>query len=171
MGRIVKAGKMEQARGVVPLAENRESAVAEAAALIIEARAAADAEYAAAKDAAVILARKMAERIVGRAVELSPAVMGEIVAQALASVRARPGAVVLRVHPEDLPAVDQSRTVWLGKLATTADVRLVADPKVGRHGCVLDLPGGRMDARLGSQLDALEKALRERTRAAVPASK
>jgi len=36
----------------------------------------------------------------------------------------------------------------------------VADASVGRNGCVVETPVGRLDARLQTQLDALERALR-----------
>jgi flagellar biosynthesis/type III secretory pathway protein FliH len=92
-------------------------------------------------------------------VTLAPEVMGEIVAQALAASRARAGAVVVRVHPEDLAAVEKERPRWAARLSAAADVRVAADPAVGRHGCVVETPVGRLDARLGAQLDALERAI------------
>jgi flagellar biosynthesis/type III secretory pathway protein FliH len=98
----------------------------------------------------------MAAKIVGHAVEVSPEVMADIAAQALAASRAKAGAVVLRVHPEDLPAVEQARGRW-GTGAVV--VRVAADASVGRHGCVVETPSGRVDARLESQLAALERAL------------
>ena len=107
-----------------------------------------------------MLARRMAERIVGRAVELSPELMGEIVAEALAASRARKGAVVLRAHPDDLATVERERPRWLAGVAAGLDVRVVADPAVGRQGCVVETAVGRLDARLNTQLDALERALR-----------
>jgi hypothetical protein len=66
-----------------------------------------------------VLARKMAEKIVGRAVELDPSIMGEIAGQALAASRARGGAVVLRVHPDDLAAIEQTRAQWLQRIAAS----------------------------------------------------
>jgi flagellar biosynthesis/type III secretory pathway protein FliH len=39
-------------------------------------------------------------------------------------------------------------------------VRVVDDPAIGRHGCVVETAVGRLDARLQTQLDALERALR-----------
>jgi flagellar biosynthesis/type III secretory pathway protein FliH len=45
-------------------------------------------------------------------------------------------------------------------LAAAADVKIVGDPAVGRHGCVVETPVGRLDARLETQLDALEGAVR-----------
>ena len=168
MGRIVKAARLlpssESAPGSVaagaPTSVDRESAFAEVTALLVSARVAADAELVAAKDAALVLARKMAEKIVGRAVELDPSVLGEIVGQALEASRVRGGSVVLRVHPDDLSAVEQARPQWSQRLVMAANVRVVADASVGRHGCVVETPVGRLDARLQTQLDALERALR-----------
>lgn len=168
MGRIVKAacllpsaksaygGAAASATAVV----DREDALAEVTELLVAARVAAEEERAAAKDAALVLARKMAEKIVGRAVDLDPSILGEIVGQALVASRARVGAVVLRVHPEDLVAIEQTRAQWMRRIATTASVRVVADASVGRDGCVVETPVGRLDARLQTQLDAFERALR-----------
>jgi flagellar assembly protein FliH len=141
------------------LAAGREAAHAEVTELLVAARADADAARLRARDAAVVLARRMAEKIVGHAVTLAPEVLGEIVAQALAASRARSGAVVVRVHPDDLAAVERDRPHWAARLSAAAEVRLVADAAVGRHGCVVETPVGRIDARLGAQLDALERAL------------
>jgi flagellar biosynthesis/type III secretory pathway protein FliH len=135
--------------------------------LLVSAHLTAEAELAAAKDAAWVLARKMAEKIIGRAVEMDASVVGELAGQALAASRARGGAVVLRVHPDDLSAVEQTRAHWLKRLSIAARVpsdvqfvQLVADESVGRYGCVVETPVGRLDARLQTQLDALERAVR-----------
>jgi len=138
----------------------KQEGIAQASALLLAARVQAERELATAKDAAIVLARRMAERIVGRAVELSPELMGEIVAEALHASRARRGACVLRAHPEDLAAVERERPRWLARVATGVDVRVVADPAIGRHGCVVETAVGRLDARLATQLDAMERALR-----------
>jgi len=168
MGRIVKAASLVPSSGSARQAATAGSAarvdpnasLAEVTALLVSARASADEERAAAKDAALVLARKIAERIVGRAVELEPSVMGEIAGQALAASQARGGSVVLRVHPDDLLAVEHARPQWLQRLSATTSVRVVADASVGRNGCVVETPVGRLDARLQTQLDALERALR-----------
>jgi len=166
MGRIVKAAcllpssRSDQKDASAPAASGREVALAEVTEILVSAHASAEAERAAAKDLALPLARKMAEKIIGRAVDLDPSILGEIVGQAMAACQVREGCVVLRVHPEDLPAVDQSRPRWSLKLATTTSVRVVSDPSVGRHGCVVETPVGRLDGRLQTQLDALERALR-----------
>jgi len=166
MGRIVKAASLLPSSrsghkdASVPAESDRDASLAEVTAILVSAHAAAESERKAAKELALPLARKMAERIIGRAVELDPSILGEIVGQALAASHMREGCMVLRVHPEDLPAVDQSRPRWSQKLATTTSVRVVSDPSVERYGCVVETPVGRLDGRLQTQLDALERALR-----------
>jgi flagellar biosynthesis/type III secretory pathway protein FliH len=113
-----------------------------------------------AKHAAVVWARKMAEKIVGHAVDLDAQIMRDIAAQALAAVKPGAQAVLLRVHPEDLAGLARERTAWLAELGTEAEVQLVADPDVGRYGCIVETAHGRLDARLTTQLDAMERALR-----------
>jgi len=171
MGRLLKGASVPGAAPSDAEAERRgheagrEAGLAEVTRLLVAARADAEATRAGARDAAAVLARRMAEKIVGHAVEVAPALMGDIAAQALAASRARTGSVVLRVHPEDLPAVEAARARWgTGALV----VRLVADGGVGRHGCVVETPVGRVDARLASQLDALERALYRERKAEAP---
>jgi flagellar biosynthesis/type III secretory pathway protein FliH len=160
MGHIVKAkrapdgGAREQ--GAASAAEHAAGDVTE---VLLAARLFAERERMAAKNAAVILARKMAEKIVGRAVDLDPAVMADIASQALHASGARGSSVVLRIHPEDLPAVAERKPRWLGGEDSPAEVRIVADASVGRYGCVVETQVGRLDARLQTQLDVLERVL------------
>jgi len=104
------------------------------------------------------LAAKMAEKIVGRAVTLAPEIMAEIVAGALASCRPGAGTVRVRIHPDDLAAVEARRAA-LEAGAPAPALAFVADEAVGRHGCVIETAQGRVDARLETQLAALERAL------------
>ncbi len=141
------------------LAAGREAGLAQVTEILVAARADAEEARAQATEGAVVLARRMAEKIVGRAIELAPEVMGDIVSQALAASRARKGAAVVRVHPDDLALVEASRPSWLARAEAQVSVRVVADASVGRHGCVVDTPVGRLDARLDTQLAALARAL------------
>jgi flagellar biosynthesis/type III secretory pathway protein FliH len=111
------------------------------------------------KVAAIALATKMAEKIVGRAVALAPEVMAEIVGEALAACRPSAGMVRLRLHPEDLAAIESRRTALATRAPAGAALEFLADDTVGRHGCVIETPQGRVDARLESQLAALERVL------------
>ncbi len=136
----------------------RDAALAEVTELLAAAREEADRTRVGARDAALALGRKMAERIVGRAVELSPDTIADIVAQALAASRARAGVLTLRVSALDLPAVEAARA-RLAAVAAGVQIHVVADPQIDRGGCIVETSVGRLDARLDTQLDALTKAL------------
>jgi len=152
MGRIVKAA-------TDPAATVRASAE-EVGAVLVAARLEANRERAEARGAAVVLARKMAERIIGHAVEVEPAVMREIVTRAVQAAEPGRRPVLLRVHPADASRLRAELPEWLERLDTEATVQLVEDPTVGRYGCVVETAVARLDARLETQLDALERVLR-----------
>jgi len=139
-------------------AEGRARAEAEILEAQLAARSEAERVRAEALPGARALAARMAQKIVGRVVELDPRAMAEIAAQALAAARARAGLVVLRVHPEDRASIEAQRPQLVARLAKAVELRLVADPTVSRYGCIVDSPAGRLDARLETQLAALERA-------------
>jgi len=142
------------------LNEGRAAGFAEASLLLAEARARSRRLEENARDWAIPLARAMAGKIVGRALELDPSIMTEIVERALEASRAREGEVVLRVHPRDAAELESTRATWLKRLAHAIEVRVLADEAVARGGCVVETAVGRLDARLDSQLAAFEQALR-----------
>lgn len=139
-------------------AQGRAEAIAEMAGELGSLRAEAIRALETAIPAAIPLATKMAEKIVGRAVSHDPEVMAEIAGAALEACRPRGDLVRLRLHPDDLAAVADRREA-LARQAPTAALDFVADETVGRHGCVIETPRGRIDARLEVQLAALERAL------------
>jgi flagellar biosynthesis/type III secretory pathway protein FliH len=136
----------------------RADGLAEAAIMLAAARTEAARLVEGAGATAIALARRMAEKIVGRTVALDPEAMAEIAAEALGACRPGPGTIRVRLHPDDLPAVEARRAA-LAQRAPIATLELVADDTVGRHGCVIETPQGRVDARLETQLAALERAL------------
>lgn len=140
-------------------AEGRAAAEAAFTTLAVEARVESDRLRAEAMPAARTLAVRMAEKIVGHAVDLQPALLGQMAARVLESARARTGVLRLRVHPEDLTAVEAARPTLTARLAQTVSVRLIPDGSVGRYGCVVESPTARFDARLDTQLAALERAV------------
>jgi flagellar biosynthesis/type III secretory pathway protein FliH len=142
----------------------RAEGLAELAALTAAARADEEQRQREARPVALTLAVKMAERIVGRAVDLAPEVMADIAGAALETSRARGGVVKLRLHPEDLAATSERREALAARALGASALAFVADEAVGRYGCVVETAHGRVDARLESQLAALEQALTERPR-------
>lgn len=143
-------------------AEGRDAAAAEVLELLVAARREAATLRASASDEVVAvatkLAVKMAEKIVGAAVEADPAHLARMAHAALTTSRVRAGRVVLRIHPDDHSAL-APRLATLSAALPAAHVEVVKDETVGRHGCVVDTPSGRVDARLHTQLAALERAL------------
>jgi flagellar biosynthesis/type III secretory pathway protein FliH len=139
--------------------EGRAEGAAEIAALLAAARVQAERLREAATPTAIALAVKMAEQIVGRAVTLAPELMAEIAGAALAACRPRGDWVRVRVHPDDAAAVTARRQALAERAPTAASLEIVADESVGRFGCVIETTVGRVDARLETQLAALERAL------------
>jgi type III secretion system HrpE/YscL family protein len=143
--------------------QGREQGHADAAALLVAALAEADHVISAARTGVLAvagqIAGRMVERIVGRALAVDPQVAADIAGEALGACRPRGGPVCLRVHPEDLPALEPRRAGLLGRLGAGAVLTFAADDRVGRGGCVVETPVGRVDARLETQIAALERAL------------
>jgi flagellar biosynthesis/type III secretory pathway protein FliH len=131
---------------------------AEFTTLLVAARADAERVRASALPAARGLAVRMAEKILGHALDLNDDVVAGIAARALEAARTRAGVVTLRIHPTDRAAVDAARPSLTQRLAAAVQLRVVDDPTVARGGCVVDTPAGRLDARLETQLAALERA-------------
>jgi type III secretion system HrpE/YscL family protein len=127
--------------------------------LLVGARADAERVRRAALSSARALAVRMAEKIVGQVVSLDEAALIAIAGQAMDAVRARTGTVVLRVHPDDLAAMHAARPALVAHVSAAVDLRLIADASVGRNGCVVETPVGRVDGRLDTQLAALERAV------------
>lgn len=125
---------------------------------LVAARADAARVHTAAAAAARGLAVGMAEKILGRALALDPEAIAGIAGQALAEARTRAGVVTLRINPDDRAAIEASRPALLRRLATAVELRVVDDATIARGGCVVDTPAGRLDARLATQLAALERA-------------
>ena len=94
------------------------------------------------------LAVRIAEKILARQLTLTPEAVTDVVRQALGAVRAR--RVTVRVHPDDLPLTQE-----------ITGAAFVADPLIERGGCIVDTGHGTVDARLATQLAAIERALED----------
>jgi len=140
-------------------AEGRRHAEAECTTVLLAARTEAAALLADARKAAVPLAVRMAERIVGHEVARDPAVLLDILAQAVRASGVTAGPVQIRIHPEDAKVVEAQRPQLAAKLGASVLVRWVLDETIGRAGCIVETSRMRLDARLETQLDVLAQAL------------
>jgi flagellar biosynthesis/type III secretory pathway protein FliH len=118
------------------------------------------------------LAVRMAEKIIGHAVSLEPALLDAMVERALAAAAPRSGNVVVRLHPDDyarLVAEAPERVAAGGpsvasfaqrarEAGAAVELWMVADASVDRFGCIVDTASGRLDARVETQLAVLEQA-------------
>lgn len=137
--------------------EGREAALLEFTEILIDARARRDAALADAERDLLRLAVKLAEKIVGREVERDAAALADIVSTALRHARQNESLTV-RVNPSDLAAVESHRA-RLDPSGRARFLDLVADPRVGHGGCVIESESGAIDAQLDTQLRVLERAL------------
>ncbi|MBI2571521.1 MAG: hypothetical protein HYV63_31310 [Candidatus Schekmanbacteria bacterium] len=107
------------------------------------------------------LSMGVARKIIGYAIQLEQAVIVDIVSQAIQTVRHQKELVV-RVHPEDLAALETSRPRLMGLLTRARDLVIRGDEAITRGGCMIDSEIGTIDARLSTQLDVLKKVLMRR---------
>jgi flagellar biosynthesis/type III secretory pathway protein FliH len=156
--RAAADGIREQARE-----DGLDAGRAEAAALLVRARAVADQRIADAEADLGALAVRIAERVLRRQLALSPDDVAAIARAALDEARGRHD-FTLRVHPDDVAVVERHRTALGAGLAASAHIAVRADDTVARGGCVVDSELGTVDLRLETQLAAIERALHDARR-------
>lgn len=170
-----------RAREVIAAAEEEAARVrAEASAVALEARrAAADAGHAeglgraaaalalaaearearlAELDGAVVdVAIEIARRLVGRELASSPEAVVDVARRALRAA-AGCGDIVLRAAPGDLATLREADGV-LRTLIDRGGLAIEPDPALAPGEVVVEASRGRVDARIGAQLDAFRRAL------------
>jgi flagellar biosynthesis/type III secretory pathway protein FliH len=137
----------------------------ELASLLSAVRAAAD-ELVAAKAqwlaqwerAALEVATAIAERVIRREVERTPDITLALVKEAL-ELAAGSSDVRLRMHPDDLAALGKRVGQLTDELTRLGDVKIVADPAIGRGGCRVDTRHGSIDQQFAAQLARIELEL------------
>jgi flagellar biosynthesis/type III secretory pathway protein FliH len=103
------------------------------------------------------LARVMAERLVGEALELDPAKVRSVARQVLAGAR-QSRRVVLSAHPADAEALGAN----LGALGLEgAAIEIHVDTTRTRGSLLIETDLGTLDANLSIQLDRLARSLRD----------
>jgi type III secretion protein L len=104
------------------------------------------------------LVRDCAEKIIGQELKQHPDAILGVVRSALIDARQQ-REVTVRVHPDDVQALQRSKNKLLEILARANAVELREDAGVTRGGCVVVTELGAIDASLERQLDALAQAL------------
>lgn len=109
------------------------------------------------------LSVKLAEKIIGRAVEQDESIRAEIVFSAVRQARQQE-MLTVRVNANDLPLLERMRE-RIDAFGRTRYVDFVADQAVARGGCIIESASGTIDARVETQLRVLENALLARASA------
>jgi type III secretion protein L len=138
--------------------QGRQEGLAQATEVLLRARQEAAAIVARSEEELVRLALLVAEKIIGRALDLDPNLVLDIAAEAIESVRQQ-RELVLRVCPEDAARLRNSRKKLMDLLGRTKDIAVREDPEVERGGCIIETENGTVDAQLSTQLRMLEIAL------------
>ncbi|MBB3344455.1 FliH/SctL family protein [Luteimonas sp. RC10] len=100
------------------------------------------------------LAVRVAGGLVGRAYEAEPALLAELVAEAVDAVGGAAREVEVRLHPDDIASLTPL-------LALPDETRLVADPALARGDLRVHAPSVRIDGSLEARLrGALDTVLR-----------
>lgn len=93
------------------------------------------------------LAVRIAGALVGRAYQADPALLAQLVEQAVASVAAHQRPLQVRLHPEDIASLTPL-------LSLPADCSLSPDPALGRGDLRVHAEAVRIDGSLGARLQA-----------------
>jgi len=140
-------------------AEGRERGLGAVTELLVGARAVAARARAGAEAELRVLGVRIAEKILGRELALQPAAVVDVVAEAMRHA-GEPRELVVRCATEDLEALERGKPRLLERCRAAQAVRFVADDRVSRGGCIIETELGVVDARLSTQLEAIERALR-----------
>lgn len=138
--------------------EGRAEAYAEANALLVKARIEREKIIASAEPQLVGLGRRIAEKIIGRELEVNPDVIVDVVRQAIQTVRQQ-RELIVRVNPGDLQTLESRRADLIAVLARAKDVTLRGDSTISSGGCIVESELGTIDAQLETQLDVIERIL------------
>jgi flagellar biosynthesis/type III secretory pathway protein FliH len=140
-------------------AEGRERGLGAVTELLVGARASAARARAGAGTELRALAVRIAEKILGRELALDSAAVVDVAAEAMRHA-GEPRELVIRCAPEDLEALERGRPRLVERCRAGQVVRFVTDERVPRGGCIIETELGVVDARLSTQLEAIERALR-----------
>jgi flagellar assembly protein FliH len=119
-----------------------------------------DSYLAEAEAAAVDLAFRIAEKVIGAAVAADPNVVLEVVSGALLRTTDRDH-LVLEVNPRDFELVRDAASELAARLGGIRRMEVVSERRVEPGGCVVRTVEGEIDARISSQLERVQQILAE----------
>jgi flagellar biosynthesis/type III secretory pathway protein FliH len=113
----------------------------------------------AAREDVLKIAIMLAQRVVGRIVEVDPQVASRQLEQLLPMVLSRTSLIV-RCHPQDAEELTRLLPTLSQRFEHATDAKVVSDSTLSRGSCVVsNAAGGSIDASIGTQLTRLAEAL------------
>jgi flagellar assembly protein FliH len=103
------------------------------------------------------LSVEIARKILKQEIAQSPEAVLKIVRSAIHRVKEKE--VRILVNPADLEAVRHERDSFQGIADGVTGIEIVSDRRVGQGGCVLETPGGSIDARIETQLTHISEVI------------
>lgn len=104
------------------------------------------------------LAAAIAEKIIGRQLELEPDWVTDMVKRSLKRYTDK-GSIALCVAPVQFALLQGAREELSHAIDAQADLQIFPDMSVGENGCVIKTPFGTIDARVDTQLAEIKRAL------------
>jgi type III secretion system HrpE/YscL family protein len=138
--------------------QGRQAGRAELAAELLRATHAHERALAALEPQAIAVALQAAKQLLAAEVSARPEQIRAIVAPLLTRLR-RARSLLLRVHPDDRPALEPWLAAARAQGTLPAELTVEPDAALTRGGCVLRSEIGTLDARVETQLAALARAL------------
>jgi len=105
------------------------------------------------------LSISIAEKIIGMALKSSPDVVLSVVRQAMLKIKSRQQ-VTVRVHPDDVEHVKANKDLFIKLVEGIKELNVEPDNRVDRGGCLIETNLGNTDARIKTQLMAVELAFK-----------
>lgn len=139
--------------------EGRERGLAAVTELLVGARLASAKARANAETDLRVLAVRIAEKILGRELAIDAGAVVDVAAEALRHV-GEPRELLLRCASDDLAALERGKPRLIERCRAAQALSFRADDAVARGGCIIETELGVVDARLSTQLEAIERALR-----------
>jgi flagellar biosynthesis/type III secretory pathway protein FliH len=106
------------------------------------------------------MAMQIAKRITSTEVVVTPDIVQNQITMALEKVKDREH-ISVHVHPEDLEQARAHKDAFARVLEAPKSFEIVSNTKVDRGGCIIETNQGNVDARIETQLAALEIAFNE----------
>jgi flagellar assembly protein FliH len=111
-----------------------------------------------AEEGVIKLVLALARKIILKEPSVSHEIILNITQNALKTV-VDPTELKIKVNPDELKILKENQLLFEMILGTNPSVMIEPDTTISAGGCIIETDFGDIDARIGSQLDAMEKAL------------